>query len=287
MINGTSGCEVVVAGGLKSLFAACQDGPGSLSGTFSAAGVVDTIQDSPVTVGGGNIFVGTDKSIAQTSIDVSSGVGSLAPAKRYLPNTQTPLFTGPLVTSTGLVFAPSSGDQTIYGLTFTGNQTPFTQNFATNVNSAPKFMPIFTSSTALAFVTVDDKLHSMSSSGVDSIVGQVVGPTSTPLLGHDGLFYVGHSNALSALDSTGSVAWKVATPGDVNAMTMDCNGTLLAAAGNTIYALITDMMSDPNTAGLADTPWPKFQRDSRNTGNADLPTRWGVRTAPGPGGCIQ
>ena len=40
-------------------------------------------------------------------------------------------------------------------------------------------------------------------------------------------------------------------------------------------------------AGLADTPWPKFQRDSRNTGNADITTKFGVRTAPGPGGCIQ
>jgi hypothetical protein len=46
-------------------------------------------------------------------------------------------------------------------------------------------------------------------------------------------------------------------------------------------------MSDPSNAGLADTPWPKFQRDSRNTGNADITTKYGVRTAPGPGGCTQ
>jgi hypothetical protein len=68
---------------------------------------------------------------------------------------------------------------------------------------------------------------------------------------------------------------------------MDCSGVLYAAAGDTVYAIVTDMASDPNTAGLADTPWPKFQRDSRNTGNADITTKFGVRTAPGPGGCIQ
>jgi hypothetical protein len=66
---------------------------------------------------------------------------------------------------------------------------------------------------------------------------------------------------------------------------MNCNGTLYAAAGNTVYAIITDMMSAADNGGLADTPWPKFQRDSRNTGNADITTRFGVRNADGS--CTQ
>jgi hypothetical protein len=62
---------------------------------------------------------------------------------------------------------------------------------------------------------------------------------------------------------------------------MDCNGVLYAAAGSTVYALITDAQ------GLANSPWPKYQRDSRNSGNADATTQWGVRTAPGAAGCVQ
>ncbi|MFL5293690.1 MAG: hypothetical protein ACJ79U_19405, partial [Myxococcales bacterium] len=94
--------------------------------------------------------------------------------------------------------------------------------------------------------------------------------------------------ALRAVKPDGTLAWEMAIPGNVIAApTLDCKGTLYVAAGNVVYAIITDMAGDPNNAGLADTPWPKFQRDSRNTGNADITTKFGVRTAPGPGGCTQ
>ena len=89
------------------------------------------------------------------------------------------------------------------------------------------------------------------------------------------------------MDATGTVTWSFITPATVMVLTLDCTGALYAAGGDTVFALVTDMMSVPNNAGLADTPWPKFQRDSRNTGNADITTKFGVRTAPGPGGCIQ
>jgi len=70
------------------------------------------------------------------------------------------------------------------------------------------------------------------------------------------------------------------------APTMDCNGMLYVAAADTVYAVITDMVGAANTGGLrAGPPWPKFQRDTRNTGNADFPTLWGVRT--GGGSCTQ
>lgn len=59
---------------------------------------------------------------------------------------------------------------------------------------------------------------------------------------------------------------------------MDCNGHLFVASQDTVYAFITDAQ------GLANTPWPKYQRDSRNSGNADATRQWGVRTATG---CTQ
>jgi hypothetical protein len=149
-------------------------------------------------------------------------------------------------------------------------------------------MPIFSSPTALLFNTANAKLHKMTTDGVDSVLASLPSAGGTPLLGHDGVAYVGQSDGVSAIAATGTIAWNFSIPAAVAASpTLDCNGTLFVAAADTVYALVTDMMGDSNNAGLADTPWPKFQRDSRNTGNADIPIRYGVRTAPGPGGCVQ
>ena len=48
---------------------------------------------------------------------------------------------------------------------------------------------------------------------------------------------------------------------------------------------VCDPATATDAAGLANTPWPKHQRDTRNSGNADAATKWGVRTAPAT--CVQ
>ena len=95
------------------------------------------------------------------------------------------------------------------------------------------------------------------------------------------------------LDNNTLVALKDASPYNVDwtfpggaafvaAPAMDCNGTLYAAAGDKLYAIVTDAQGLRNNS-----PWPKYQRDSRNSGNADATTQWGTRTAAGAAGCIQ
>jgi hypothetical protein len=81
----------------------------------------------------------------------------------------------------------------------------------------------------------------------------------------------GSINAVNVAD--GSSQWN-AKPGTASsaAPSMDCSGHLYVGIGDTVYAYITD------ARGLGNTPWPKFHRDSRNSGNADLPTLWGART---------
>ena len=92
---------------------------------------------------------------------------------------------------------------------------------------------------------------------------------------HEPVAYVHESPSAAHVPPGGSAAF-VAAPA------MDCNGTLYAAAGDKLYAIVTDAQGLRNSS-----PWPKYQRDSRNSGNADATTLWGVRTAPGSAGCRQ
>jgi hypothetical protein len=101
------------------------------------------------------------------------------------------------------------------------------------------------------------------------------------LLGSDGRLYVGQDNGdLHALNLDATVAWKdtLGSAAITAPITMDCAGHLYVPIGGAVQAYITD------AKGLLDTPWPKYQRDSRNTGNGDFATKWGVRTG---GSCTQ
>jgi hypothetical protein len=163
-------------------------------------------------------------------------------------------------------------------------------NVATSaaVNGAAAIEP---SSGGLIVNTNDKKLHSLKQADVPAGTGGTdtllqtfgTGNGNTPLLGSNGYMYFGNDLGamLAVQDQVGyATAWSYspgATPITV-APNMDCSGILYFAVGNTVYALITD------SAGLRDSPWPKFQRDSRNSGNGSAATKWGMRTASG---CTQ
>ena len=65
---------------------------------------------------------------------------------------------------------------------------------------------------------------------------------------------------------------------------MDCSGRLFGAANGVtgtrslVYAIITD------DRGLADTVWPSYRLDARNTGNVGSP-KYGI--LPAGGSCAQ
>jgi len=291
-VGGAEKCEAVLAGGptstgVATIVATCRD-PNNPTGGVSASIRIGTanevIGSSPITVSASSLYTSTDKSVIHSALLAD---GSLLPTMAFASSLGA--FTGVLPVGGAKVVSGSMNDKIIYGLTFTGDAIkPFDTDFSTNVNGAIQGMPIFSSNSGMSFVTQDNKLHSISTTGADSVIAPVTSPGGTPLAGHDGITYLGRSNALRAVKPDGTLGWEMAIPGNVIAApTLDCKGTLYVAAGNVVYAIITDMASDPNTAGLANTPWPKFQRDSRNTGNADITTKFGVRTASGPGGCIQ
>ncbi len=118
--------------------------------------------------------------------------------------------------------------------------------------------------------------------GVNSTLFNLGGAGGAPLIAWDGVaphehFYFPRIPAfLFAYDATGKLSWEAAPNGTTyRAATMDCSGRLfaatngLAAGQSLVYALITD------DRGLADTAWPSYRLDARNTGNVGAP-KYGI-----------
>ncbi|MCA1827069.1 MAG: hypothetical protein LC689_09030, partial [Myxococcales bacterium] len=96
-----------------------------------------------------------------------------------------------------------------------------------------------------------------------------------PLIGWDGQqahehFYLTRDTAVFlAYDSAGNLSWEADPNGSTyRTATMDCLGRVFSASNGVngsqslVYALITD------DRGMADTAWPSYRIDARNTGNA-------------------
>jgi len=88
---------------------------------------------------------------------------------------------------------------------------------------------------------------------------------SSPAIGSDATVYVGsEDNHLYALNPDGTLKWRYETDGDVRtAPTIASDGTVyFASHDGYLYAL-------KGSGALADTPWPKFHHDTKNTGRVD------------------
>ncbi|MEA2063446.1 MAG: PQQ-binding-like beta-propeller repeat protein, partial [Gemmatimonadota bacterium] len=93
------------------------------------------------------------------------------------------------------------------------------------------------------------------------------GVISTAALGSDGTIYVGSDdNILYALNSDGTLKWSYTTGGSVRGSpTISSNGTVYIGSNDgKLYAFDTG-----TSAGLADSPWPKFHHNMKNTGRAE------------------
>ena len=101
-----------------------------------------------------------------------------------------------------------------------------------------------------------------------------------PLQGSDDHWYLPRVTGYLLAFHRGQLSWSFDPPGTIlRGAIMDCEGRLFVGSGAsanappTVWALVTD------DHGLADTPWPSWRRDARNTGNAGAP-KYGIRTAP-------
>jgi outer membrane protein assembly factor BamB len=91
--------------------------------------------------------------------------------------------------------------------------------------------------------------------------------TTSPTLASDGTIYFGvDSNLLVAARPDGTQKWEFPTKGDVSpSPAISPDGTIYAVTGyGRVYALVD------SGAGLMQSSWPKWQHDSRNSGQAKL-----------------
>ena len=135
----------------------------------------------------------------------------------------------------------------------------------------PTGAPIYDSSPAIGpdgviyFGSWDNRFYAINPEGTlkwSFLMPHVV--NSSPALGADGTIYVGcHDHNHYAIAPDGKLQWTFRTGGDVNSSpTIGPNGTLYFGSNDGhLYALnIAD--------SLAQSPWPKYRNDARNTGRA-------------------
>ena len=117
----------------------------------------------------------------------------------------------------------------------------------------------------------DDKLYAINPDGSLKWAFRT-GDTvrSSPAIGTDGTIYVGSGyvgsfdNKLYAINPDGTMKWAFQTGDEViSSPAIGKDGTIYVGSGdNKIYAIQSSSM------GLADTPWPKFNKNHQNTSNA-------------------
>lgn len=86
---------------------------------------------------------------------------------------------------------------------------------------------------------------------------------SSPAIGSDGTIYVGsYDGYLYAISPSGELKWRYKTGDDVfSSPAIGSDGTIyVGSEDNYIYAIRSE------SKDLADSPWPKFQHDNKNTG---------------------
>jgi hypothetical protein len=275
-------CEVAFVGGDNTnLYGACGDAANACN-QINATMV--GIATSAVTISGSAFYLGANTQVTKATLNGSGVFATLStfpsvPAANAINN---------IVFGASKFFAtaPAAGTSNVYEFAST-----LVTDWGTNpapvvsfINGQPVLEP---ADSGLILTTADTKLHSLAvASGTNTDLKTLTTEVPYgPLLASDGRIYIGTSvGSVKAInDSVGyTISWtaNIATVPITAALTMACDGTLYAASGNTVYALITDAQGLRNSS-----PWPKYQRDTRNSGNTDAATMWGVRT--GATACTQ
>ncbi len=168
-------------------------------------------------------------------------------------------FTPPILGSDGAIYT-SGSDSTLYALNPEGTVR------WTYRSSAAAFLPLV--------IGLDGTVYTASSEGCllanlpDGSLDWSYDAHATvggAALGSDGRIYLSAGNGLRVLDPDGTECWSYPFPGEMvlSHPAIAPDGTVYVGANDGyLYAFYTE------SRGLADSPWPKFHRDNRNTGCA-------------------
>lgn len=138
--------------------------------------------------------------------------------------------------------------------------------------------------------SMDGKLYALNPDGTQKWSYDIRGGHSSPAIGTDGVIYVGGRYGLNAFAPEGTLMW-VCNLGNLSVESSPAIG-----ADGTIYVGCGSVNNETNvwtgkhyalyssSAGLAKSPWPRFQHDNQNTG------RYGAKTpsrTKGMGGMLN
>jgi hypothetical protein len=285
-VGSVTNCEAVVSGSDGAIWSVCGTAPNACTERSSP---LVAPASSPTIRVSGDLFVGSGSGVSQVSLTASGGVSPVIAFTTTDPSVVTNV-----VTDGSSVFAVNNVAQKAYGLDKTLTRR-FSKSLTSAVAGAPVVLPTTASIRGLlvsenskapsdSLFVLDTDPANPTETGVASFA-KLPSSGSSPLLGSDNRIYADGGGAVTAIDqevaAPFSVEWSfgiTTTPSFSAPPTMACDGTLYAAAGATVYAFVTD------ARGLANTPWPKYQRDTRNSGNADAATLWGANVN---GVCVQ
>ncbi len=235
---------------------------------FAAGGAVAS---SPAIGADGTVYVGSVGS-ANRVYALNGATG----AKRWEFTTLGGVWSSPAVGADGTVYVGSLGpDNRVYALDGASGAKRWAFTAGGGIASSPAI-----GADGTVYVGCDDQTIY----ALDGATGAKRwaftaggGIASSPAIGADGVLYVGcYDRKIYALDGgTGAKQWEFTTGSAVKSSspTVGVDGTVyIGSNGGTVYALASS-----SVGGLAETPWPKFRGNARNTGLVQTPA---VNTQP-------
>jgi outer membrane protein assembly factor BamB len=170
----------------------------------------------------------------------------------------------------GALFAPPAigSDGSLYGGTYYGNVYALSSSghprwtYEIGRSSSIECSPSIGVDGTIYVSSDDGNLYAFSANGALKWKYQT-GRSKSPTIGADGMIYFGsYDKNLYALNPDGTFNWKYEAGGYlVSAPAIGDDGTIYVGSGDGyLYAL------NSISLGLANSPWPKYQHDNRNTG---------------------
>ena len=172
-------------------------------------------------------------------------------------------WTSPAIGANGTVYN-GSWNKTLFAL---NSDIPSLQ-WSYEANDDVQTSPAIAADGTVYFGSKDDYLYARKSDGTEQWSYQTGGNIdSSPAIGADGTVYFGSDdNHVYALDPDGNYQWHYDLESTVfySSVALAPDGTLYIGAGDGLYAIHTA------SAGLMDSPWPKFGQNNRSTGRVNL-----------------
>jgi len=211
------------------------------------------VHSSPALGADGTVYVGSNDGMVY-ALDGATG------AKKWAFPTGGTVYSSPAIGADGTVHIGSS-DGNVYAL----DGVTGARKWAFAVNGGAESSPAVGADGTVYVGSVEGRIYALdAATGAQKwVVGTSGTVHSSPALGADGVLYVGSwDGSVLALDAgIGAHKWAFVTGRVViSSPALDPDGTVYVGSNDgKVYAL-------QGSAGLADSPWPKFRQNARNTG---------------------